>query len=211
MKAKKIITYYLLPFFAVIIFFSTTIGATFSLISLKIAKVEFEKITLKLAEFEKHNEQLNELKIELLKAQYEKDAKEIIEFHELYAELKKDYDMERVLFSEKLSNKFVSINEIKELNEKRIKEAENLKNNLMLIEFVPESLKEFFDWNIELVDIDIRILKLINLYYDSLNYSNYDDSTIKQMVSEKEILLEKIETKMKKVYSSFGVEFLLDN
>lgn len=211
MKAKGIILNYILPFFAIIIFFSTTIGVSFCFISLKIAKVEFEKITVKIAEAKKYSVQVKELKMELLKAQYEKDAKEIIEFHELYARLQKDYDIEGITFSEKSNNKFISINEIKELNKKRIIEAENLKNSLMLIEDVPESLTEFFELNIELIDTDIEILNLINAYYDNSNYSNYDHSNIEQMILNKEILLEKAKAAREKTYESFGVEFLLES
>jgi len=131
---------YILPFLVIVIVIAANLlfGYTAYYIFSNKVKNYSDKIILRVTEAENYKEQLKEIKLEIFKAQKEKDTKDLIEFHELFTELQNDYLSDVNLFIEELNKEFSSLDDIKddikELTVKRMQAAENFKDKLMLME-----------------------------------------------------------------------------
>ena len=192
------------------------IAAAIIFISLKsllteIVEEETDKIYSKISEIDKFNEDIKALRLELLKVNTEQEVKNTIEFFEIYLKLKSDFDREVDDYNIELDKKLYNIDDLKSLTQKRIKSSEDFKNKLLLIEYIPKPLIDFYNLSIEFLENDIKMLKLIISYYEDKSYSTYDDTEIKQLKTDNILLVEKIEAEKQKIFEEYEISFLIND
>ena len=208
MKKKRPLKYIViaLVFFIII---NLSFSYTAYLMLDKLITKKTEEILLKINKANSVKGDLEKIKLQLLKAQREKKEIDIIEFFQIFDNLKKLYEETLKSLGPDTEERFISIQQFVQINIKRIDAAEQFKDELISLDSIPESLQNFYDLNLEFLDNEIYLLRLINTYYESKNYSSYDGSLIKQSIKDRFLLKDEIDKEIQKVLEEFELEILV--
>lgn len=185
--------------------------AGFYIVSMELAKVESEKILIKISEAVKLNEELKKSRNENLKLSQEKTVSEIISFDENIEVFKKEFNEKINLLPYKSDTKFINIQELKKIAANGLDASVDFKNKLKNIGYIPKSFNDYYNLLINYLDNNIRINNLFLAYFDSKNYSTFDDSEIKKLYKENDIILKELEQERIKIFKENKIDYLLNN
>lgn len=185
--------------------------AGFYIVSMELAKVESEKILIKISEAVKLNEELKKSRNENLKLSQEKTVSEIISFDENIEVFKKEFNEKINLLPYKSDTKFINIQELKKIAANGLDASVDFKNKLKNIGYIPKSFNDYYNLLINYLDNNIRINNLFLAYFDSKSYSTFDDSEIKKLYKENDIILKELEQERIKIFKENKIDYLLNN
>lgn len=185
--------------------------AGFYIVSMELAKVESEKILIKISEAVKLNEELKKSRNENLKLSQEKTVSEIISFDENIEVFKKEFNEKINLLPYKSDTKFINIQELKKIAANGLDASVDFKNKLKNIGYIPKSFNDYYNLLINYLDNNIRINNLFLAYFDSKSYSTFDDSEIKQLYKENDAILKELEQERIKIFKENKIDYLLNN
>ena len=195
----------------IIILVGILIGAGLYIVSIELAKVESQKILSKVSEAVKFNEELKKSRIEYLKLSQEKTVSEIISFDENVEVFKKEFNEKINLLSYKIDTKYINIQELKKIASNGLNASVDFKNKLKNIGYIPKSLNDYYNLLIAYLDNSIAINNLFLSYFDSKNYSTFDDSEIKQLYKENGAILKELEQERIKIFKENKIDYLINN
>ena len=208
---KKIFSNLYVKIILIIVLVGILFGAGFSIVSIELAKVESEKILNKISEAVKFNEELEKSRIGYLKLNQGKTVSEIISFDENIEVFKKEFNEKINLLPYKSDTKFINIQEIKKIAANGLNASVDFKNKLKNIVYIPKSFNDYYNLLIKYLDNNIRINNLFLAYFDSKNYSTFDDSEIKQLYKENDIMLKELEQERIKIFKENKIDYLINN
>ena len=181
--------------------FSLLFCAGFYIVSIELAKVGSEKILSKISEAVKLNEELSQ----------EKTVSEITSFDENIEVFKKEFNEKINLLPYKSDIKFINIQELKKIAANGLDASVDFKNKLKNIGYIPKSFNDYYNLLINYLDNNIRISNLFLAYFDSKDYSTFDDSEIKQLYKENDAILKELEQERIKIFKENKIDYLLNN
>ena len=194
--------------FSLILIIIVAVLLYYNVFSVETKKIE-EKIIEKQAEIERL--ELEAKKIELLKQQREKESVEIIEFDEKYRMIEDDFLKKVKEISDKSEDKFVNIEELKELIAQRLKISKEFNKKFRQIDNIPEPLNDFYKFEIEFLNNDIEIFTLMYSYYNSGYYYAYNDDRLIEVYRNNNVLFLKAEKERVRVYKEYRLDYLLED
>jgi len=175
-------------------------------------KAEVERIMGQLAKIEEIKEETKEKKMELLKQQKEAEYVEIIEFDEKYGEIKDDFLKKVKEASGKANGIFINIEELKGLVSQRLDISKEFKEKLSKLDNIPRPLKNFYEFEIEFLNNDIKSFTLVYDYYSSCcSTHSYSDDELKKVYGNNSELFFRAEEERIRVYKEYGLEYLLED
>ena len=189
--------------------FGLLFGAGFYIVSMELAKVESEKILIKISEAVKLNEELKKSRNENLKLSQEKTVSEIISFDEDIEVLKKEFNEKINLLPYKIDTKYINIKELKKIASTGLNASVDFRNKLKNISYIPKPLNDYYNLLITYLDNNIRINNLFLAYFDSNNYSTFDNSQIKQLYEENDAILKELDQERIKIFKENNIDYLL--
>ena len=193
----------------IILIVGILIGAGFYVVSVELAKVQSQKILSKVSEAVKFNEELKKSKIEYLKLSQEKTVREIISFDDSIEVLKKEFNEKINLLPYKIDTKYINIQEIKKIAVSGLNASVDFRNKLKNIVYIPKPLNDYYNLLITYLDNNIRINNLFLAYFDSNNYSTFDNSQIKQLYEENDAILKELDQERIKIFKENNIDYLL--
>jgi hypothetical protein len=142
------------------------------LVGYNIFLVEYKK-----AEERRRAEQAARIEREALDKIRSWEARELAEFDQEYGKIMDKFIEEAGELSEKANLRVSSIGELKELTTQRMDASKEFKDKLSGMD-IPRPLEDYYKFEMEFLESDINTMALILDYYNSGNYSAYDDSDI---------------------------------
>lgn len=206
---KKIFSNLYVKIILIIVLVGLLFGAGFYIVSTELAKVESEKILSKVSEAVKFNEELKKSRIEYLKLSQGKTVSEIISIDENIEVFKKEFNEKINLLPYKSDTKFINIQELKKIAASGLNASVDFKNKLKNIVYIPKPLNDYYNLLINYLDNNIRINNLFLAYFDSKNYSTFDDSQIKQLYKENDAIFKELEQERIRVFKENKIDYLL--
>lgn len=206
---KKIFSNLYVKIILIIVLVGLLFGAGFYIVSTELAKVESEKILNKVSEAVKFNEELKKSRIEYLKLNQEKTVSEIISFDEDIEVFKKEFNEKINLLPYKSDTKFINIQELEKIAANGLDASADFKNKLKNIGYIPKPLNDYYNLLISYLDNNIAVNNLFLAYFDSKNYSTFDDSQIKQLYKENDAILKELEQERIKIFKENKIDYLL--
>jgi len=173
------------------------------LVGYNIFLVEYQK-----AEARRQAEQAARIEREALDKIKSWEAREIVEFDQEYRKIEDKFIEEAGELSEKVNLQVSSIGELKELTTQRMNASKGLKDKLSRMD-IPRPLGDYYKLEMEFLESDIDKMALILDYYNSGNYSAYDDSDLEELYKNNNLLFLKAQQEMQRVYKEYGLEDLL--
>lgn len=170
---------------------------------------EARKITEALEKIDYMQSKIKEAETGLLKQRMARESVEILEFDEEYRIIRDEYIEKANALSKKLNSKFINIDEIKELTDNKMDLSREFKEKLGRLH-IPRSLEDFYNFKMEFLDSDIRAMDLVLAYYDSGDYSTYDNTGLEEAYEKSYSLFLKAEEEMEMVYREYALEYLLE-
>ena len=214
---KKIFSKLYVKIILIIVLIGLLSGAGFYIFVTQLAKVQSAEILTRISEAAKLNDELEKLRIENLRLSEEKaklsrdkTVSEIISFDENLQVLKKEFNEKINLSPYKIDTKFTNIQELKKIAENGLAASADFKSKLKNIGDVPESFNDYYNLLIDCLDNNIRISNLLLAYFDSKDYSTFDDSEIKQLYKENDALLKALEQERIKIFKENKIDSLLE-
>lgn len=206
---KKIFSNLYVKIILIIVLVGLLFGAGFYIVSTELAKVESEKILSKVSEAVKFNEELKKSRIEYLKLSQGKTVSEIISIDENIEVFKKEFNEKINLLPYKSDTKFINIQELKKIAASGLNASVDFKNKLKNIVYIPKPLNDYYNLLINYLDNNIRINNLFLAYFDSKNYSTFDDSQVKQLYKENDAIFKELEQERIRVFKENKIDYLL--
>ncbi|MCL4377204.1 MAG: hypothetical protein M1475_08970 [Actinobacteria bacterium] len=141
-------------------------------------------------------------------ARRNKVSAEILNFNDKYLIIRKDFYLKVEDLTKKLSIKVNSIQEIKELTDERIKLMQDYKNKLSLLS-IPEVLNDFYQYEINFLDSDIKLWNIISVYYSLDDTSKFDINKINEETKISHELYLKAQQELESVYNKYDLNYYL--
>ena len=209
MKSRKTLLIYILS--AVIVTIILAIVAVVLIYNNILSRAEAYKqeVLAKLVQWEEHQEELERIRLEIIKLQKEKTVREIIEFYEKYDDLRKQYFNSIQVYESDIQEKASSVEELKQKVRERLVAANDFKNQMEKVDYIPGPMQDFFDLNIDYLDNEIQVMYYLIAYYGGFNYSTYNDTELLQLMAENKDLLLEIDEELKRVFIEHGIDYLL--
>ncbi len=167
---------------------------------LNILKIQQEQLALK--------EQAELDKIKLQAAQKNKESADLINFNDNYISVRIDYYKKIKEISAKAESKVNSIEDIIKITEERIKLSEDYKSKLNAIA-IPQLLEDFYEYEIEFVDSDINLWKIVNAYYSLNDLSKFDTGKVYEESNKSHKLFLKAQEELKNIYTRHELSYFL--
>jgi len=211
---KKIFSNLYVKIILIIVLVGLLFGAGFYIVSwelAKVEKVESEKILSKVSEIVKLNEELKKSRIENLKLSQEKTVSEIISFDENIEVFKKEFNEKINLLPYKSDIKFINIQELKKIAANGLNASVDFKNKLKNIGYIPKSFNDYYNLLINYLDNNIRINNLFIAYFESKDYSIFNDSEIRKLYKENDVILKELEQERITIFKENKIDYLLNN
>jgi hypothetical protein len=145
--------------------------------------------------------------IELRILSRNQEMRDMVEFDEKYSNIKKEYLSSINKISEELEKKVINIDDISSIVQQRIHAAVVFKENLLMIEKIPEPLGGIYDLILEFLDNDIYTWQEIKSYYEGTFIG--DDSDISELLRKNSELYDQIEDFQQEIYSQYDLEGIL--
>jgi len=174
--------------------------------------VEFEKSELNNIKIQqeqinaKKQDELN--KIKLLITQKNKESANLVIFNDKYTKIRLDFYSNVEEISTKLESKVNSLEDIRKLTSDRIKLAQDYKAKLNLIA-IPPQLANFYNYEMEFIDSDIKLWEIVNAYYNLDDLSKFDINKIYEESQKSHNLFLKSQEELKAVYTKYGLDYFL--
>lgn len=208
---KKIFSKLYIKIILIIVLVGILFGTGFYIVSKELAKVESEKILSKVSEAIKFNEELKKSRIEYLKLNQEKTVSEIISFDKDIEVFKKEFNEKINLLTYKIDTKYTNIQELKKIAANGLDASVGFRNKLKNIAYIPKPLNDYYNLLINYLDNNIAVNNLFITYFDSKNYSTFDDSEIKKLYKENDTILKELEQERIKIFKENKIDYLLNN
>ena len=206
---KKIFSNLYVKIILVVIFIGLLVGAGFYISVIQLAKVQSAEILTRISEAEKLNEELEKSRIESLRLSQEETVSEIISFDENIEVLKKEYNEKINLLRYKIDTKFINIRELKKIAENGLAVSADFKSKLKNIGTIPETFNDYYNLLIKYLDNNIKINNQYLAYFDSKDFSTFDDSEIRKLFKENDELIEALEQQRIKIFKENKIDSLL--
>jgi hypothetical protein len=179
----------------------------YNVFSVEMRKIEAQRQLEEIARLEEERARIEREMLEEIKS---KETKELVEYYQNYNLLKTEFVKKAAELSEKMEGEIINIEQLKELTTQRLNAAEDFRRKLTQIGDVPGPLETFYDYELEFIASDIETMSLVWSYYNSSNYSTFDDSEIEELYKNTNLLLLKAEEELQRVYSQYDLEYLLE-
>ena len=172
-------------------------------VSYNVYSVEYQKI-----EAVRQAEEDARLERQMLEEIKSQEAREIAGFDREYRILKAEFTAEVSELSEKPYSQISSIDELKEITMQRMDASKELRDELGKMD-IPGPLEDYYKFEMEFLESDIDKMTLVLDYYNSGNYSTYDDSDLEELYKNNNLLFLKAQQEMQRVYEEYDLEYLL--
>jgi len=182
------------------------------LVIIIIALVIYNVFSMEMQKIENRRELEEEARreIEMLEEIKSEEAREIAEYYQKFRPLKDEFIEKTVELSEELDSEFINVGQLKELASKRRDAVTGYREKLLLIENIPAPLETFYNYELEFIDSDIETINLVLSYYESGNYSTFDEPKIEKLYLDTEALFIEAEKEMKRVFENYGLVYILE-
>ncbi|MCE5330328.1 hypothetical protein LLG07_08380 [bacterium] len=185
----------------------------FLFVCFNIYLVEFEKHEMKMIKetqgkiADDLQAKLNKVKTEIAKKN--KDSSNIISFNDQYLKIRQDFYLGIKEISEEVNNSKVnSLDDIKQLTSERIMLAKTYKSQMNSLN-VPGVLNNFYKYEIEFLDSDIKLWNIVDSYYGLEDFSKFDLSKIDDENQKSRELYLKAQEELKSVYNKYELDYFL--
>jgi len=174
--------------------------------------VEYEKYQLNKIKIQQEQQakqlqdKLNKIKEEIAKKN--KETADLLSFNDKYTLIRGDFYSKVKEISSKKDIKFGSIEEMIKYTDDRIKLAQDYKAKLNLIA-VPPQLANFYNYEMEFIDSDIKLWEIVNAYYNLDDLSKFDINKIYEESQKSHNLFLKSQEELKAVYTKYGLDYFL--
>jgi len=175
------------------------------LVGYNVYLVEYQKI-----EAARQAEEDARREIEILEEIRSTEAREIAEFDRDYGALKDEFAAGVDELSAKADMQVSSIDELEDITTQRMNASKKLKDGLSQMS-IPEPLEGYYELEMKFLESDIDTMTLVLDYYNSGNYSAYDDSDIEEKYENNNLLFLRSQQEMHRVYEEYGLEYLLES
>ena len=152
------------------------------------------------------NERLERIKGEL--AEKDREASQLIDFHEDFVLLWKTYHNSIEFFSAGSIEKPESVGEIKVLTDKRLEAAKKYLADFKSLK-MPQVLSNFYNKNIAFINSDIKFWESVSSYYDSKSLKEIDAEEIEELANESKKLYKEAVSLLKEIYNSHDLSYFL--
>jgi len=196
--------------FSVILILIIVILVGYDVTGVHIQKIKVQKQIEEQERLGEEKIRLIEEKKKELELKKEKTIIEIVEFDEKYRVIENEFFNEINRLPDVLSEKFINIDQLKEITVKRISYSKEFKKKLFQIENIPETLEDFYNFKVDFLNNDIETYTLLNDYYTGKSYSSSDNSKIKNSFYRNILLFLKAEEERIKVYKENNLDYLLE-
>jgi len=186
-----------------IIFSLVLVVIMLAAVGYNVYSVEYQKI-----EAARQAEEDARREIEMLEEIRSTEAREIAEFDRDYGALKDEFAAGVDDLLAKLNSQVSSIDELKDITTQRMDASKKLKDGLSQMS-IPGPLEDYYKFEMEFLESDIDKMTLVLDYYNSGNYSTYDDSDLEELYKNNNLLFLKAQQEMQRVYEEYGLEYLL--
>jgi len=186
-----------------IIFSLVLVVIMLAAVGYNVYSVEYQKV-----EAARQAEEDVRREIEMLEEIKSTEAREIAEFDRDYGALKDEFAAGVDDLLAKLNSQVSSIDELKDITTQRMDASKKLKDGLSQMS-IPGPLEDYYKFEMEFLESDIDKMTLVLDYYNSGNYSTYDDSDLEELYKNNNLLFLKAQQEMQRVYEEYGLEYLL--
>jgi len=186
-----------------IIFSLVLVVIMLAAVGYNVYSVEYQKV-----EAARQAEEDVRREIEMLEEIKSTEAREIAEFDRDYGALKDEFAAGVDDLLAKLNSQVSSIDELKDITTQRMDASKKLEDGLSQMS-IPGPLEDYYKFEMEFLESDIDKMTLVLDYYNSGNYSTYDDSDLEELYKNNNLLFLKAQQEMQRVYKEYGLEDLL--
>lgn len=151
-------------------------------------------------------DKLNKIKEEIVKKN--KETADLISFNDKYTQIRQDFYLKVKEISAKTDNKASSIEDMIKYTDDRIKLAQDYKDKINSIA-IPPQLTNFYNYEIEFIDSDIKLWDIVNAYYNLDDMSKFDINKIDEENQKSHSLYIKAQDELKTVYTKYGLDYFL--
>ncbi len=149
------------------------------------------------------------IKKEMLEAIRLLEAEEIAEFGCRYQPVEDEFMEQANLLSEKMKEKFISVDNLSEIAGERLDAAEDFRKKLIQIGDVPGPLEAFYGYVLEFAENDIETADLVLSYYKSGSYSTYSKDELEELNKDNNLLFLRALEELERIYKEYDLGFLL--
>lgn len=175
------------------------------LVGYNVFLVEYKK-----AEARRQAEEIARIEKEMLDKIKSWEAREIAEFDLDYRKIENEFIEEAGELSDKVEFRVSSIGELEELTRQRMNASKEFEDGLSRMD-IPRPLGDYYKFEMEFLARDIEAMALVLEYYNSGNYSAYNDDRLDKAYRESSLWFRAAEEEMERVYSEYGLEHLLES
>jgi len=188
-----------------IIIFIALISIAALLAGYNVFSVEMQKI-----ETSRQIEERQRFEREMLEELKSRETRELAEYYQKYRPIKAEFVGKVAELSEEAQDKIVNVWHLKELTTARLEAVVEYREKLTGIGDLPELLDTFYNYELEFIESDIEAISIVLSYYKSESYSTYDDTEIKKLYKNKNLLFLKAEEELQRVYGKYNLGYLLE-
>ena len=138
------------------------------------------------------------------------ETREIAEFDLEYRKIEDEFVEEVNEISNELNSRISNIGELKELTRQRMNVSRGFKDRLGRMN-IPGPLSDYYELKMEFLARDIEAMTLVLEYYNSGNYSAYNDDRLDKAYRESSFWFRAAEEEIERVYNEYDLEYLQEN
>ena len=138
------------------------------------------------------------------------ETREIAEFDLEYRKIEDEFVEEVNEISNELNSRISNIGELKELTRQRMNVSREFKDRLGRMN-IPGPLSDYYELKMEFLARDIEAMTLVLEYYNSGNYSVYNDDRLDKAYRESSFWFRAAEEEIERVYNKYDLEYLQEN
>jgi len=147
-------------------------------------------------------------RIKLMIAQKNKESSDLVIFNDKYLSIRTKFYNDIKAISVKAEEKSNSLADIIKVTEDRIKIAKDYKSKLNNIA-IPSPLANFYKYELEFIDSDIRLWEIANAYYALNDLSKFDTDKIYEESIKSHALFLKAQEELKDIYTKYELDYFL--
>ena len=198
---------FLKNFFAAFVSILIFLAVIFNIYMVETQKYEQNLLRIEQEKIDRQKqEELDRVKLQI--AQKNKESADLVIFNDKYSSIRTDFYNDIKSISLKAENKSNSIEDIIKITEDRIKISKDYKSRLNTIA-VPSPLADFYRFELEFVDSDIKLWEIANAYYALNDLSKFNTDKIYEESIKSRALFLKAQEELRNIYTKHELDYFL--
>ena len=148
-------------------------------------------------------------RIKLIIAEKNKESADLVIFNDKYLPIRTEFYNDIKAISVKAEEKSNSLAGIIKITEDRIKIANDYKSKLNNLA-IPSPLANFYKYELEFIDSDIRLWEIANAYYALNDLSKFNTDKIYEESIKSHALFLNAQEELKNIYTKYELDYFLE-